>query len=177
MKPGPCSGRWLHLFIYWSKPMIRNRDRADLYFALVIVVFGLLLVYTGIDLSVGKMSRIGPGFLPLCLGVLISGLGVGIMFENQVERTDGPPNWRGLALLSLAIGAFAALVETVGFFPATAAMVVLTALANPEPIRPLTLVGTIIGLCVVGYLLFVVALQLPFRPLSPGLVSWLSGSA
>lgn len=157
--------------------MIRNRDRFDVLFAFVIVAFGFFLIYGGIELSVGKMSRIGPGFLPLCLGLVIAALGLGILFEQQIERDDGPPNWRGLILVSLAIGAFAALVETVGFFPATAAMVLLTALANPEPIRPLTLIGTIAGLCIVGYLLFVVALQLPFKPISPDFVVWLFGSA
>lgn len=158
-------------------PMIRNRDRSDVLFALVIVSFGFFLIYSGIELSVGKMSRIGPGFLPLCLGVVISVLGTGILFERQEGREDAPPNLRGLGLVSLAIAAFAALVETVGLFPATAALVLLTALANHERIRPLTLLGTIAGLCVVGYLLFVVALQLPFRPISPELISWFTGAA
>ncbi|MDF1750019.1 MAG: tripartite tricarboxylate transporter TctB family protein [Alphaproteobacteria bacterium] len=158
--------------------MIRKNDLSEVLFAFVIIAFGLFLVYSGIDLSIGKMSRIGPGFLPLCLGVVITGLGIGILFERQEERNFGPPNLRGLILISLAIGAFAALVETTGLFPATAALVVLTALANNhERIRPLTLIGTIAGLCIVGYLLFVVALQLPFRPFSPALFSWFTGTA
>ena len=156
--------------------MIRKNDLSEVLFAFVIIAFGLFLVYSGIDLSIGKMSRIGPGFLPLCLGVVITGLGIGILFERQEERNDGPPNLRGLILISLAIGAFAALVETTGLFPATAALVVLTALANnKERLHPLTLIGTIAGLCIVGYLLFVVALQLPFRPFSPALFSWFTG--
>lgn len=157
--------------------MIRNRDQYDVLFAFLIVAFGLFLIYRGVDLSVGQMSRIGPGFLPLCLGVVISCLGVGILFEPQPNRDDGPPNFRGLILISLAIAAFAALVETTGLFPATAALVLLTSLANHERIRPLALLGTIVGLCVVGYLLFVVILQLPFRPFSSGLFNWLLGAA
>lgn len=156
--------------------MIRNRDRTEMLLALGIVVFGLFLVYSGIDLSIGKMSRIGPGFLPLCLGVVIAGLGIGILFEKQDERDDGPPNVRGLVLISLAIGAFAALVETAGLFPATAALVLLTARANPARTSPLTVLGTIAGLCAVGYLLFVAALQLPFRAFSPVLMSWFTGT-
>jgi hypothetical protein len=157
--------------------MIRKNDLSEVLFAFVIIAFGLFLVYSGIDLSIGKMSRIGPGFLPLCLGVIITVLGIGILFERQEKRDDGPPNLRGLALITLAIGAFAALVETTGLFPATAALVILTALANHERIRPLTLLGTIIGLCVVGYLLFVAALQLPFKPISPDLISWFTGTS
>lgn len=157
--------------------MIRNRDLSEVLFALVIVSFGLFLVYSGIELSVGKMSRIGPGFLPLCLGVVIAGLGIGILFEKQQESEDGPPNVRGLVLVSLAIGAFAALVETAGLFPATAALVLLTALANHQRTSPLMLLGTIAGLCTVGYLLFVVGLQLPFRAFSAEIISLFTGAA
>ena len=110
--------------------MIRKNDLSEVLFAFVIIAFGLFLVYSGIDLSIGKMSRIGPGFLPLCLGVIITALGIGILFERQEKHLDIPPNIRGLALITLAIGAFAALVETTGLFPATAALVILTALAN-----------------------------------------------
>jgi hypothetical protein len=156
--------------------MISKNDLSEVLFAFVIIAFGIFLIYSGIDLSIGKMSRIGPGFLPLCLGVIITGLGIGILFERQEKREDGPPNLRGLILITAAIGAFAALVETMGLFPATTALVLLTALANPERIRPLTVLGTILGLCIVGYLLFVVGLQLPFKPLSPALLSWFTGS-
>lgn len=157
--------------------MVRNRDRSDALFAVLIVLFGLFLVYSGIDLSIGKMSRIGPGFLPLCLGVVIAFLGIGILFERQPERNDGRPNIYGLIMISLAVGAFAALVETVGLFPATAALVLLTTLANPERVKPMTVLGTIAGLCVTGYLLFVLALQLPFQPFASGLFSWFSGAS
>ena len=149
--------------------MIRNRDRSDVLLALAIVVFGIAVAAGGIELSVGSIRRMGPGFLPLCLGILMAALGTVVLFEPQPAREDGPPGWRSLCLVSLALAAFAGLVETLGLFPATAALVILTAFADREPLRPLTLLATVAGLCAVGYLLFVLALRLPFQPFNPGL--------
>lgn len=144
--------------------MLRNRDRSDVLLAIAIIAFGLFIVHGGLALSIGTPRRIGPGFFPLGLGAIIALLGLGVLFEPQPAREDGPPNWRGLTLISLALAAFAALVETLGLFPAIAALVLLTALADRAKIRPLTLIGLIIGLCAAGYLLFVLALRLPFQP-------------
>ncbi len=152
--------------------MLRNRNAAHDVFCLVIIGFGLFVIYGGIELSIGTMRRIGPGFFPLGLGAVMVAMGIGLLFERQDPPEDDTRNLRGLILISLALAAFAGLLETVGLFPATMAMVLLVVAAEKEPISPLTAAGIIAGLWAVGYLLFVVVLRLPLEPISSEIWTW-----
>lgn len=146
--------------------MLRNRNVAHDAFCLVIIGFGLFVIYGGIELSVGSMRRIGPGFFPLGLGGLMVLLGIGLLFERQEDRGEDTRNLRGLFCVSLALAAFAVLLEPIGLFPATMAMVLLVVAAEPDRITPLTVAGIIAGLWAVGYFLFVAVLRLPLEPIS-----------
>lgn len=147
--------------------MLRHRNFAHDLFCLTIIGFGFFVIYSGLELSIGTMRRIGPGFFPLGLGAIMAILGVGLLFERQDENRDDTRNPRGLIFISLALAAFAGLLETLGLFPATAAMVLLVVAAEPERVSLPTVVGLIAGLWAVGYLLFVVVLRLPLQPLVP----------
>lgn len=151
--------------------MIRNRDKSDVAFALVIVLFGLYVAWSGVELSIGRLARIGPGFFPLVLGVAIAALGIGVLFEPRDAEEKGSPNLRALLFVSLALLAFAWLVERAGLFPATAALVLLVAAGSRDRPSLLGILGLIGGLCTVGYVLFVWVLGLPLRPITFALLA------
>lgn len=151
--------------------MIRNRDKWDVAFALAIVLFGLYVAWSGVELSIGRLARIGPGFFPLVLGVVIAALGIGVLFEPREAEEKSPPNLRALLFVSLALIAFAGLAERAGLFPATTALVLLVAAGSRDRPSPLAILGLICGLCAVGYILFVWVLGLPLRPVTLALLA------
>ena len=66
-------------------------------------LFGLVAVLEGHRLGVGTLSDMGPGFVPMALGVILSGVGLIIALVGQTDPEDdaaGPvaPDWRGAAL-------------------------------------------------------------------------------
>lgn len=144
--------------------MIASRKPAALCFSLLIVAFGCYVVYAGLSLPIGSMGRIGPGFFPIGLGVIIAVLGVASLFDRADTMPCGTFNFFSLFLVGLAILAFALLLETAGLFPAIAALVLLTCLAGRERVSLTVVLGTIGGLCAAGYFIFISALQLPLDP-------------
>ncbi len=144
--------------------MFRTRPMGDTLFSLLIVLFGLFIAYEATGMSIGTARRIGPGFFPLGLGAIIVVLGIGTLFEPAGEsRSADGFNLRGLVCVSLALLAFAGLVERLGLFPAIAALVILTSLGDRR-LHPLTVIATTLALCAVGYFLFIWALHLPLEP-------------
>jgi hypothetical protein len=151
--------------------MIKHRRLSDVLFGALIVFFGLYVAYAGTQLSMGSMSRIGPGFFPLGLGVVIAALGTVAALEPPESKHETAFNFRSLIFLSLALITFAMLVESLGLVPATMSLVILTALGGREHISVRTLIGTTIGLSLVGYLLFIKLLRLPLEPFATGVFS------
>lgn len=144
--------------------MFRTRPVGDTVFSLIIVLFGLFIAYEATGMSLGTVRRIGPGFFPLGLGAIIVLLGIGTLFEPvDEEKTREPFNLRGLASVSLALVAFAVLVERLGLFPAIAALVILTSFGDRR-MHPRTILATTLALCALGYFLFIYALHLPLEP-------------
>lgn len=151
--------------------MIKHRRLSDVLFGALIVIFGLYVAYAGTQLSMGSMSRIGPGFFPLGLGVIIAALGTVAALEPPEGKQETAFNFRSLIFLSLALITFAMLVESLGLVPATTSLVILTAIGGRERISVRTLIGTAIGLSLVGYLLFIKLLRLPLEPFATGVFS------
>lgn len=121
------------------------------------------MAYEGSQLSIGTLTRIGPGFFPTGLGLLILVLGLLTIFEKDdigVARNS----LRALVFISLAILAFAVTVEPLGLIVATAGVVLLTSLAHGRPSIGTVAVVTA-ALSVVGILLFITMLRIPLNPI------------
>ncbi|KKN65682.1 hypothetical protein LCGC14_0479070 [marine sediment metagenome] len=151
--------------------MLKHRRLSDVLFGALIVIFGLYVAYAGTQLTMGSMSRIGPGFFPLGLGIIMAVLGLATAIEPAEGKQETAFNFRSLIFISLALISFALLVESLGLVPATTSLVILTAIGGREPISIVTLLGTIIGLSLVGYLLFIILLRLPLEPFTTGVFS------
>jgi len=134
-------------------------------FALCLVALGLYVVAQALGMSQGSLRRIGPGFFPLWLGILMTVLGVLAVLEPPERRDPGDRfSWRGLLFVCLALLAFALLIDRLGLIPAVFAMVFLAALGEGE-LRPVAALATAVVLCAIGDLLFARMLGIPIRPL------------
>lgn len=130
--------------------------------SLAIVAFGLYIIWEGAGMNVGQLRRIGPGFFPIVLGIAITLLGIGTLFEPSERRRGEPFGLRPLVFVTLGLLAFALLARSMGLVPATFAMVAFTALGQHKVDVKASLL-TAIFLCAIGYGVFILGLGLPIR--------------
>lgn len=136
---------------------------AALFFA---SVGGVGIVAAG-DLQRGTPMRMGPGYLPTAVGILLLLLSTALALRAVAARSgaghdEGPVVWRlgPIAAILAALGAFSLLIDPVGLIGATLALVAAARFAE-RPLRPLETGGLAVGAAGFSALVFVELLQLP----------------
>ncbi|MCV0424174.1 MAG: tripartite tricarboxylate transporter TctB family protein [Roseibium sp.] len=145
---------------------LRSRNRVT---GLVMSAIGAFVIYEALSYNLGTAARMGPGFLPLGLGILIIVFGVlvAVVNDDGDEAAVGIV-WRPVVLVLSALLAFALLIEPAGLMAATAALVFISGHADPSHTwRSLT--GLFLFLLISVYLVFGIALSIPFK-LVPGVI-------
>jgi hypothetical protein len=142
---------------------VKLPDSKDFWSGLMLIAIGAVAVFIARDYPFGTALRMGAGFFPVVLGVVLVLFGIyfavrGFRSSNRIEG-----NWslRALVVLPLAFVAFGVLMEHAGFVPAMLALTVGSAAAGTQfrigEVLALSVVLT--GLCVA---LFIWALGLPY---------------
>ena len=116
----------------------------------------------------GSTMRMGPGYFPMVLGVLLALLGLTACIRGlgiKGERIESV-RFRPLLLILGSVGIFAIAIESAGIIMSTVLTVVLAAAASPEG-RPREVVYLLVVLLALAVGVFTYALGLPFK-LMPG---------
>lgn len=134
---------------------------------LVLAVFGAAMLIIGWDYPVGQVNNMGPGFVPMAIGVLICLSAVAILWLDISDTSleaGASLQWRGLIFVSAAILIFAGLIEIAGLLPSMFLAVVVSKLADRRnsPFGILLYAGMA---TLAGWLLFLVVLELPIPAL------------
>jgi putative tricarboxylic transport membrane protein len=147
--------------------MIEEREppparRADLWAGLLFAGLGAVALWTGADYSLGVPSRIGPGYLPRLLGVLLAGLGALLVLRSawSKESIDATVAWRPVTLVLGSVVAFALVFEATGLVPA---ILVSVGIGNYAIAENRWTTAVVLGalLAFFAWALFVKALSLP----------------
>lgn len=129
----------------------------------MLILIGAGAVIIARDYHFGSVLRMGPGFFPTILGVILIMFGLAIMIKGLIkgEKIRGLVSWRALILLSLSLILFGILIERAGLIPALSALIFCSAYASKEfkLLEVLLLVGVLI---LISVSLFVWGLGLPF---------------
>ena len=137
----------------------KRRDRIG---GLLILTVGLATALQATDYAIGTLSRMGPGFFPLALGVILAVIGV-VIFGTAKDAPDDTksPEWRGWLCICAGIAAFVVLGRYGGLMPATFAVVFISALGdrNNSAIVAALLAAGMTATCVI---VFWWLLQIPF---------------
>jgi hypothetical protein len=145
-------------------------NRADLAAGILFVMFGAGFGITALGLDLGSTLRMGPGYFPMVLSVLLVLLGLAICASafRSVHIAVEPYAWRGMVFILGAPVFFGLTVRGLGFVPSIFLTTLLAALAGLK-LRPLHAV--LLAICVTLFctLVFSVALGLPFRRFGPWL--------
>jgi hypothetical protein len=143
---------------------ISIRSPRDFCAGLIFLFFGALAAYIARDYPMGSAVRMGPGYFPYLLGILLALLGVVICIKSLVmhgERIESA-SLRALLLVLGAVGVFAGTIESAGIVIATALLVGVGAAASPES-RLREVAVLIVFLLALAVGLFTYGLGLPFK--------------
>ena len=141
---------------------LQIRNQKDFGAGLMYMVIGLFFTYMATQYSMGTPAKMGPGYFPFWLGlvILIKSLGA----KAAIEKIP-PFNWRVIALITGSVVLYGVLLPIMGFIVAVFVLVFLSASASHEFHWKGTLINAIF-LIAFTYLVFVVGLKLQF-PLLP----------
>lgn len=109
-----------------------NWKSEDAKAGLMFLAFGLFFgVKTLIDLEIGTLDQMGPGFFPLTLCVILVALGSVILLQARPQSEEQLPiNWRAVVLIGAAPVAFGLTVRSLGLLPALVVSVGLAVFAS-----------------------------------------------
>lgn len=141
---------------------VLDRDYRDIVAGLSLACFGLAAAaYALSKYSMGTITRMGPGMMPVSLGVILIGFGLMIAIPAAFRKGEAvEANFRPLIVLSISIISFALMIETVGLVPAVFSTVVIATFAERQvPISRAVLLGSAMAL--LTWSIFILGLGLP----------------
>ncbi len=144
-------------------------DSKDFWSGMMLIAIGAVAVFIARDYPFGTALRMGAGFFPVVLGIVLVLFGLYFVVRGLHDSAKIEGNWsiRALIVLPLAFVAFGVLMERAGFVPAMLALTLGSAAAGREfrigEVLALSVLLT--ALCVA---LFIFALGLPY-PLIVGM--------
>lgn len=147
---------------------IHIRSPRDFFAGLLFLFFGGVAAWVARDYPMGSALRMGPGYFPLVLGMLLALLGLATCVRGLAvggERIESM-RFRPLVLILGAVGIFAVAIENAGIIVSTIlAVAAATAASRESRVREVLVLVIVLLALAVG--VFTYALGLPFK-LIPG---------
>lgn len=154
---------------------MRIKSQKDFWSGLMFMAIGIAFAWGATNYTIGEGARMGPGYFPLMLGILLTALGGFIIFESMVVETeDGEPvgkwAWKPLGfviganlLFGVLLGGLPSLgIPAMGLIVAIFGLTFVAALAGDEFKAKEVLILAIV-LAVGSYVAFVRLLALQFQ--------------
>ena len=148
---------------------MKIRNHRDFGAGIMYMVIGLFFTIVASQYQMGTAAKMGPGYFPFYLGILMTILGLLVLLQSfsakaAIERIP-KFNWRIIAQITGAVVLYGLLLPRLGFLIAVVVLVFVSASASKE----FTWKGTTINaafLVAFTYSVFVLGLKLQF-PLLP----------
>ena len=111
------------------------RNPKDFWAGVLYAAFGAAAVFIAAgEYPMGTGARMGPGYFPIVLGVLLFGFGLACLVRS-VTQNGGPIGtlaWKPLALVTLATVLFGLLLPTLGLVVALLVLALVAAAASAK---------------------------------------------
>jgi len=139
----------------------------DFYAGLLFVAFGVFAIIVARNYPLGTAARMGPGYFPRLLGILLIVLGAALSLTAL--RGQGPPlpgwKWRPVSIVLLSVVAFGLVLTHAGLVLSTIGLIVVASTASREfRFRESLLSGILLAALSVGVFVIGLKLQLPIWP-------------
>ena len=139
-----------------------NKDRVS---GVVLLVLGLAIIAQGLEYRMGALTRMGAGFIPVVLGILLALSGVAIWVTAEPgdfgTAKSMPTEWRGWLCVLGGVLAFVVFGTYGGLVPATFLSVFIAALGERgNSLRTSALLAA--GITIAGVAIFIYGLGMTF---------------
>jgi hypothetical protein len=143
---------------------MRRLDRRDLLSGLLFLAVGAAGWFLARPYALGTAVRMGPGYIPLGLSLILSAFGVVLILRSMLAANEktGAWNLRAIGFVLAGVLAFAGLIETGGLVAAIVALVAIASMGSRDS-RPVEVAIAAVVMALFGALLFVRGLQLPIH--------------
>lgn len=150
------------------------KSQKDFFAGLLFLVAGIAFAWGATNYTIGEGARMGPGYFPLMLGILLSLIGTFIVFEALVVETEdgekiGKVAWRPLVFIigsnvvfGICLGGIPKIgIPAMGLIVGIYALTFIAAMAGDEfKAKEVAVLATV--LAIISYLAFIVLLKLQF---------------
>jgi hypothetical protein len=154
---------------------VKIKSQKDFFSGVMFTVVGVAFAWGASTYNVGNGARMGPGYFPLLLGIVMAAIGLAIMFSGiTVETEDGEPigkwAWKQVVFILGANLAFGVLlgglpsigIPAMGLIIAIYALVLIASLAGSEfNFKKVLVLATV--LAIGSYIAFIWALKLQIQ--------------
>lgn len=143
-------------------------DKTNGLCAAFFIGLGVFFAVESLNLELGTAFRMGPGYFPFILAILLVLLGVVVLISALREESEaiGHIAWRGIFLILPAPIFFGLSVRGLGFVPSIFLTSLIASFAS-QKMKPLTALVLSIGLTIFALVVFSYALGLPFQRFGP----------
>ena len=143
------------------------RHPKDFYAGLLFIAFGVAAIVIGSNYALGTAARMGPGYFPRILGILLVTLGA--ILALRATRLQGTPvaafKWRPTLVVLGSVVLFGFIVEHAGLLFSTIVLIVGASAASHEFRWKEALVsGVFFALLAIAVFVLGLKLQLPILP-------------
>ena len=143
------------------------RSPKDFWAGLLFIGLGVLAITVGSRYNLGTAARMGPGYFPRILGILLIVLGGIVTFRGI--RWDGEPipkwRWRPTLVVLLAVVIYGILIGWLGMAVSTVLLIVAASAASHEfRWKESIVAGLLLSALAVGVFVVGLSVQLPIWP-------------
>ncbi len=161
---------------------MKIKSQKDFYSGLVYTVVGAAFAYGATSYNIGTGARMGPGYFPLLLGVMLASIGAIILFKSLVVETPtgdevGSWAWKPLVfiiagnlLFGILLGGLPSIkLPGMGLIAAIYGTTLVVSMAGDKfKLQEVLILATVLS--VMSYLAFILLLKLQF-PVWPTFIS------
>ncbi|SNX28012.1 Tripartite tricarboxylate transporter TctB family protein [Polynucleobacter meluiroseus] len=148
---------------------MKIRNQKDFGAGIMYMVVGLFFTIIALQYPMGTPAKMGPGYFPFYLGILMTVIGLFILVKSMQATAfvELIPqfNWKVIGLITGSVVLYGVLLPIMGFAVAIVVLVFMSASASHEFSWRGTLVNATV-LAISTYVVFVLGLKLQF-PLLP----------
>ena len=147
--------------------MAAIRNPKDFFAGLLFIAVGVGAIVIGSNYALGSAARMGPGYFPRILGILLITLGA--LLALRALRLEGPPvpafKWRPTLIVLGSVVLFGLVVQQLGLLVSTVGLIVGASAASHEFRWKEALVsGIFFALLAIAVFVLGLKLQLPIWP-------------
>jgi hypothetical protein len=154
---------------------VQIKSQKDFFSGLLFIAIGIAFAWGATTYNVGEGARMGPGYFPLMLGIVLAVIGAIVLFTSMVVEVEGGDRigkwaWRPLFFIIAANLAFGVLlgglpsvrIPAMGLIAAIYALTIISSMADGHfHIRDTLILATV--LAIGSYLAFIVLLKLQIQ--------------